>query len=117
MEIKLKNEIEKKGIYHKNEANNAPKMGLNALPNVFDVSTIPKQAPVFVSSPLKRSPTNGITIGNAPAAPMPCNTRPIIIQTKGSVDFQEAKPAIRPPIKAKIRLGMITIFLPNRSDR
>src|SRR4051812_43382505 len=53
---------DKKGKNQINPAKNAPKIGLNTLPKVLDVSINPRQL-LTSSSFLNMSPTNGITIG------------------------------------------------------
>ncbi|MNJ46332.1 hypothetical protein D3C77_414600 [compost metagenome] len=67
--------IARNGTYHIQAPRRAPNIGLSTLPNVLDVSMIPKLW-LTSSSSLNISPTSGSTIGNAPAAPIPCSKRP-----------------------------------------
>ncbi len=70
MEIAENIGIKIKGKYQIAIAKAAPIMGLKTFPNVFDVSI--KPSPVLTSSSsLNKSPTVGITTGNAPDAPTP----------------------------------------------
>ena len=52
-----------------------PKIGLNTFPKVLEVSISPKVL-LISSSLLNKSPTKGMTIGAAPAAPTPCKALP-----------------------------------------
>ena len=69
-EMAQKTGKEKNGKNQINPARKAPKIGLNTFPNVLDVSIRPKQQ-LTSSSFLNISPTKGMTIGAAPAAPTP----------------------------------------------
>src|SRR5699024_658119 len=69
-DIRQKAGMEKKGKYQINEAKKAPNIGLNTLPIVLEVSTMPKAA-LASSSRGNKSPIKGNTMGIAPAAPIP----------------------------------------------
>ncbi|SID60612.1 Uncharacterised protein [Mycobacteroides abscessus subsp. abscessus] len=68
----------KKGKNHRKPAKKAPRIGLNTLPKVFEVSITPREL-LTSSSFLNISPTKGMTIGAPPAAPIPCSDLPIRI--------------------------------------
>ena len=70
IDTKQKIGMEKKGINQKNPAKKDPKIGLNTFPRVLDVSISPNEL-LTSSSVLNISPTRGMTIGKAPAAPTP----------------------------------------------
>ena len=76
IDTKQKIGMEKKGINQTNPAKKDPRIGLNTFPSVLDVSINPNEL-LTSSSVLNMSPTSGRTIGKAPAAPTPCNARPI----------------------------------------
>ncbi len=57
-------------------ASSEPRIGLKTFPSVLAVSIIPSDELTF-SFERNISPTNGKTIGKAPAAPTPCNVLPI----------------------------------------
>ncbi|MNJ64716.1 hypothetical protein D3C77_606870 [compost metagenome] len=117
-EARHKTGIAKKGTYQIHAPSRAPSIGLSTLPNVLDVSIMPRLW-LTSSSSSNMSPTSGSTIGNAPAAPMPCSKRPatMIQYTVIPSANQLATPATAPPAPATIKLGIMIFFLPNLSDK
>src|SRR4051794_28844714 len=95
-EMAQKTGKEKNGKNQINPARKAPKIGLNTFPNVLDVSIRPKQQ-LTSSSLLNISPTKGMTIGAAPAAPTPWRARPAKIIQYASSSFHAANPEMSPP--------------------
>lgn len=71
-----KNGMNQNGINQNHAAKSDPRIGLITFLAVFDVSMSPSPAVIRSSSPLNKSPINGITTGAAPAEPIPCSTRP-----------------------------------------
>src|SRR5699024_9679617 len=115
-EIRQNKGIEKKGKNQITAVKAAPKIGLNTLPAVFAVSIIPSVA-LATDSLGNRSPTNGSTIGMAPEAPIPCKIVPNKIILQAWSIFQDASPAINPPIAIKIKGGIISFFPPKRTKK